>query len=136
MPKCQNCGRWTSITYDLICPHCGQPIADKGQIKILKKRKQALDDAERITSSLSQIGQERIRPPRIEREVLKIGFLGLVYLLVFADIEFISAYLSRPSGIIFSCIILLFLIINASPVPARAHREFFLALNYGGSLVV
>ena len=128
MPKCQNCGRWTTVTDDLICPYCNQLIAVKDQKKLLERHKKLLDRAAHFIQRLDQIGQEKTVSPKIEHEALKIWILSIIYLLIFVYIEYITYYISPSIGLIFNFIILFVLIVNISVVPVESSQKFLVAL--------
>lgn len=137
MLKCPKCGRWNSLTNDLKCAYCGQQITggDKEQQKLIKNWKKALDDIDQSIKLLKQIGRTQSISGEIQYSVQKIrhlnfilGLLSLVYLLIFACLEFTTFYVSVPIGILYSCIVLFAIIINASISPFTTHRDFLLAL--------
>lgn len=127
MPKCQNCGRWTAITDDLLCPYCKQPIVSKGQEKTLRLHKQLLNRLDNTMNMLDRIGREPKKSTR-ERGALKVNVLSLIYLFVFAYLEYVTYFMSATIGLIFNFVILIILIINGSVIPVKEHQNFLIAL--------
>jgi membrane protease YdiL (CAAX protease family) len=130
MPKCQNCGRWTTITDDLICPYCKQPISGTDQEETLKRRRRALENVDLIINMLDQIGLESSVSPREHQTTLKLGILCLVYLIFFIITEIVTFYFSPTFGLVCSFIVLLALIVNSSFILDEDIRKFFIVLGF------
>ena len=130
MPKCRNCGRFTTLTDDLLCPYCKQPLSDKDEEETLKRRIRALENVDRIINMLDQIGMEPIVSPRDQQTTLKLGILCLFYLVLFINTEIITFYLPPTFGLLCSFIVLLALIVNSSFILSEDIRKFFLVLGF------